>query len=331
MPLVDGTQYEELIGSRAHRLGLRERLRPMSGLDAASEAFGACQLSAGPLFRASAGPGLALVATALFLAKVVVPQATLVRGAGAPAFAPLLAVLAAFAVALPLAAWALGSVLDAAVEPAASHFTGTPVTAKRSAVPASMVSTFLLALPLASGLGLLFLADALEAAGTGPGARTAFMGLGWMSLGIAPFWFLVLCEPLGVAPVASAVEGVGAWASLLRGFRLANRRVRFYGVGSSIRTMVLVLCLVGPLVYGSTALVAGLIPQEAVRSIVRPPLLAELATSLLGVLPLVACAAFAIPLWCTAAVTGYYSRRVCVEGFDIETLAAEVGIARDES
>jgi hypothetical protein len=93
-----------------------------------------------------------------------------------------------------------------------------------------------------------------------------------------------------------------------------------------MRATLFVLALVCPFVYGSAALLASLVPVSSLRTGLRPPLLADLATALLATLPAACCLALAIPVWCSCAVTSYFSRRASVEGYDIDVLAAEVGM-----
>lgn len=299
----------------------------MLALEASGEGFEAARAAAVPLIRASAGPGLALVAALLFVNNVVLPQALYVRVGAGTALLPFVAVVLGILVALPLTAWAFGSVLDAALAPAARHSAGLEIVPRRSAIPAVFVSTAMLAGPTVTGLVFLFAGDYLESAGYSEGLRMLCLVVGWGLTALGPLHALVTIETLAIAPVVSAVEGLPPLIAVARAFRLVGTRVPHYGTGGAMRATAIVLALICPFVYGSAALLSALVPEAALRSALRVPLLADFGVALITTVPAACCLAFAIPVWCSSAVTAYFARRACVDGYDIEVLAAEVGMA----
>lgn len=316
------------MGSKAARMERQARLRPMGPGEVVAAAFEVCQQSALSAFRASFGPVVAALACFVFITEVALPQALFTpRGQPVDQAAPILAVLIAGVVTIAVSAWVYSSVLDTVAPVAAAFVTGEEPPQRRSTFPTALLGSLLLFGPLFSGLFLVFLSDI--ALSNKPGLQATIGVLGLLSFGFYGLVWLFGLQAVSIAPVAARVEGTGALRSLGRGFVLGKRNIR--APGGAMALMALFLAVLGVTGASGGLVLYSVIPVDSLAGTPIGPDGAASLASLLSLLPFLAATLPVPPLWASCAVVTYYSRRVAVEGYDIDVVAREVGMLRDQS
>lgn len=315
------------MGSKASRQERQARLRPMGSVEVVTVAFEVCQQSAIVAFKASAGPVIAALATLLFIVEVAVPVALFTpHNRPVDPFAPLLAVGAAGIVCVVIAAWVYSSVMDTVLPIAARHLTGEAPPARRGSFGTALLVSSLLLGPFFGGLFLIFLSD------------IAFVGKQGVQASIGVYGFLLIAfgglawlfglQALSLSPVAALVEGAGPFRSLVRGFALGKRTRG--NTGSPMTLMGVFLLVLAVTGLSGALLLFALIPGEALAATPLGTKGSELLALSVSLLPFLAATMAVPPLWASCAVVTYYSRRIAVEGYDIEVVAREMGMLHDK-
>lgn len=324
---VNLDRLESLMGPKAARQERQARLRPMGAAEVVAAAFEVCQQSAVTAFRSSIGPVIAALASIAFVIEVAVPTVLFTpRGRPVDTFAPLLAVSAAGVIAVVIAAWVYSSVLDSILPVAARHLTGEEPTRRRGTFGTALVGSLFLLGPFFIGVFLIFLSDVAFAGKTSIQASIGVYG--FIVFGIGALVFLFGLQALSLAPAVARIEGTGPFRSIARALALGKRAK--HASGGSMAVMAVFLSLLVFTGLMGALLVVAIFPSDALAETPLGPRGSEPVTALIGMLPFLAATLAIPPLWASCAVVTYFSRRVAVEGFDIEVVAREVGMLHEK-
>ncbi len=179
---------------------------------------------------------------------------------------------------------------------------------------------------LAIGIALLLLSGYLGNTTSETDTSAAFtllLGILGVSVGII-FFIVVVCRH-ALAPVAMALENLRAGDAAKRSVALLKAYGNIQGGGSAIFAGMIVCLIV--LLFMSIGLYSSLDVigyPDSIRNAISSWPYAGVIVTMLGYLPLFAMIWTVVPLWASMLTIIYYSRRIRLEGYDVEALAEDV-------